>query len=550
MSRSSLRRQLFHRNIDALLHSSVLDVVEEEVDSSRGRSQVHYTAGNHEMVTDLDATCSSPCDGDESTLVYNSPIYKPKTSKEAATNQERETLQKPPPSERDSERRGTMYSEPWGPQLTQASLLQPSAGTSDTQELPRQPIGGKGTSSGPGFTASKPGTTYTEIGEPSRPSQSPLKFQFPNPKPGSSGQLRDNDLQFSPIPHSKATGTSRLACGSSVRALPMSPALFLTQTTSTPGPSGVAMDSPTCHSIIEENNNTIFNFPECNMCRICHEDGSKERLWSPCHCKGTMGMLHLSCLETWLGSSNTTRCEICHFEFIVEKKPRPFKWYMKEPSLKTDRWVIIRDACMTVCLAILVLVVTVLCLVFAEKLRSEDRLGPAMVLVMIATCAIILFAIWIMVAVSRVRHCVKHWHSQHHVLTIKQRTSTDEETSRKKIFYRFSVYFSRDRKGTERNLSARQSIDNPNLCSSFTFINCSVGSYKTAMMSPVTPKEPLLCAGWDENDDEVTSLDESSPSVVSPDSFYDDGVSYYQPPELGTTALLSYDAGVVKETGV
>ncbi|WAR31165.1 MARH2-like protein [Mya arenaria] len=367
MSRSSLRRQLFHRNIDALLHSSVLDVVEEEVDSSRGRSQVHYTAGNHE---------------------------------------------------------------------------------------------------------------------------SPLKFQFPNPKPGSSGQLRDNDLQFSPIPHSKATGTSRLACGSSVRALPMSPALFLTQTTSTPGPSGVAMDSPTCHSIIEENNNTIFNFPECNMCRICHEDGSKERLWSPCHCKGTMGMLHLSCLETWLGSSNTTRCEICHFEFIVEKKPRPFKW--------TDRWVIIRDACMTVCLAILVLVVTVLCLVFAEKLRSEDRLGPAMVLVMIATCAIILFAIWIMVA---------------------------------------------------RNLSARQSIDNPNLCSSFTFINCSVGSYKTAMMSPVTPKEPLLCAGWDENDDEVTSLDESSPSVVSPDSFYDDGVSYYQPPELGTTALLSYDAGVVKETG-
>lgn len=62
------------------------------------------------------------------------------------------------------------------------------------------------------------------------------------------------------------------------------------------------------------------------MCRICHEDGSHEKLVSPCHCTGTMGMLHVSCLERWLGSSNTTKCEICQFQFVVQKKPRPLIW--------------------------------------------------------------------------------------------------------------------------------------------------------------------------------------------------------------------------------
>ena len=62
------------------------------------------------------------------------------------------------------------------------------------------------------------------------------------------------------------------------------------------------------------------------MCRICHEDGSKESLISPCHCTGTMGMLHMSCLEKWLGSSKTTKCEICQFKFIVHKKPYSFRW--------------------------------------------------------------------------------------------------------------------------------------------------------------------------------------------------------------------------------
>ena len=62
---------------------------------------------------------------------------------------------------------------------------------------------------------------------------------------------------------------------------------------------------------------------ESITCRICHEGGSSERLVSPCHCAGTMGLQHRSCVERWLGSSNSNNCEICKFEYKTERRPRP-----------------------------------------------------------------------------------------------------------------------------------------------------------------------------------------------------------------------------------
>ncbi|PIO15657.1 hypothetical protein AB205_0207370, partial [Aquarana catesbeiana] len=59
------------------------------------------------------------------------------------------------------------------------------------------------------------------------------------------------------------------------------------------------------------------------MCRICHEGSNQEDLLSPCECTGTLGTIHRSCLEHWLSSSNTSYCELCHFRFSVERKPRP-----------------------------------------------------------------------------------------------------------------------------------------------------------------------------------------------------------------------------------
>lgn len=72
-------------------------------------------------------------------------------------------------------------------------------------------------------------------------------------------------------------------------------------------------------------------FSDGPICRICHEGGSGEGLLSPCDCTGTLGTVHKSCLEKWLSSSNTSYCELCHTEFVVERRPRPLTEVLLSP---------------------------------------------------------------------------------------------------------------------------------------------------------------------------------------------------------------------------
>ncbi|KAL7294110.1 hypothetical protein TKK_0012141 [Trichogramma kaykai] len=58
-------------------------------------------------------------------------------------------------------------------------------------------------------------------------------------------------------------------------------------------------------------------------CRICYEDGSSEELIEPCECSGSLGLIHASCLERWLSSWNSDRCEICQYNFAVERRNKP-----------------------------------------------------------------------------------------------------------------------------------------------------------------------------------------------------------------------------------
>lgn len=54
-------------------------------------------------------------------------------------------------------------------------------------------------------------------------------------------------------------------------------------------------------------------------CRICY-DGTSNTLISPCRCKGTVGLLHKSCLERWLQVSQTVSCEICGYKYKLRQK--------------------------------------------------------------------------------------------------------------------------------------------------------------------------------------------------------------------------------------
>lgn len=80
-----------------------------------------------------------------------------------------------------------------------------------------------------------------------------------------------------------------------------------------------------CRCVCSDRDFVLFVclFSDGPICRICHEGGNGEGLLSPCDCTGTLGTVHKSCLEKWLSSSNTSYCELCHTEFVVERRPRP-----------------------------------------------------------------------------------------------------------------------------------------------------------------------------------------------------------------------------------
>ncbi|XP_050022943.2 E3 ubiquitin-protein ligase MARCHF11-like [Dermacentor andersoni] len=57
------------------------------------------------------------------------------------------------------------------------------------------------------------------------------------------------------------------------------------------------------------------------MCRICYEGDQVDPLVSPCSCTGTMGFVHVSCLELWLNEQNLDICELCGEHFPMAAQP-------------------------------------------------------------------------------------------------------------------------------------------------------------------------------------------------------------------------------------
>lgn len=61
---------------------------------------------------------------------------------------------------------------------------------------------------------------------------------------------------------------------------------------------------------------------ESESCRICLMNEEKEQLVSPCKCKGSLALVHVSCLERWLSQHAQNHCELCMFEFNIIQIPR------------------------------------------------------------------------------------------------------------------------------------------------------------------------------------------------------------------------------------
>ena len=93
------------------------------------------------------------------------------------------------------------------------------------------------------------------------------------------------------------------------------------------------------------------------FCRICHcGEGEGERLISPCHCSGSVGLLHRSCIEKWLSSVNKDTCELCHQKYRVSRHSRPFSSWLLTPAVGDDQRNLMGD---TVCFLLLTPLTTI-----------------------------------------------------------------------------------------------------------------------------------------------------------------------------------------------
>ncbi|KAK7115988.1 E3 ubiquitin-protein ligase MARCHF4-like [Littorina saxatilis] len=153
-------------------------------------------------------------------------------------------------------------------------------------------------------------------------------------------------------------------------------------------------------------------------CRICHDGDNIEELVSPCYCSGSVGLLHLSCLEHWLGTSQTTRCEICQYEFTLKRLPRPVTEFFQDPPSPRQRNYLICDF---VCLLILTPVTLTSAYLCAEGSGRYPRVTDgwqAQGLFVLAFFVIFIYVAWLLVAVHHHFTICKRWRTKNQVVKI------------------------------------------------------------------------------------------------------------------------------------
>merc|ERR1711874_445363 len=135
------------------------------------------------------------------------------------------------------------------------------------------------------------------------------------------------------------------------------------------------------------------------FCRICHcGEGEGERLISPCHCSGSVGLVHRSCIEKWLSSVNKETCELCHQKYRVSRHSRPFSSWLLTPAVGDDQRNLLGD---TVCFLLLTPLTTIsayLCASGASyyfHIKKSEAVG----LLALASMLIFIYLIWLLLTV-------------------------------------------------------------------------------------------------------------------------------------------------------
>ncbi|XP_043460832.1 E3 ubiquitin-protein ligase MARCHF3-like isoform X1 [Leptopilina heterotoma] len=120
-------------------------------------------------------------------------------------------------------------------------------------------------------------------------------------------------------------------------------------------------------------------------------------LISACKCRGTVGLVHVECLERWLTESGHSRCELCGHKFSTKRVPRHsvyqsigiwFKTVFATRQMMLD----ILYLAATTPLALFSIYVCALALKLIVKSGIYEV--PWMVVAMLPTCSLTLIAYW------------------------------------------------------------------------------------------------------------------------------------------------------------
>ncbi|CAD5216441.1 unnamed protein product [Bursaphelenchus xylophilus] len=165
------------------------------------------------------------------------------------------------------------------------------------------------------------------------------------------------------------------------------------------------------------------------VCRICHSSDVSgpvpgEPLYSPCRCKGGMGLFHRYCLEKWLETSKTTSCEICKFKFQVRQQPPTMLDFLKDKAMRKET---LPDLICFLFLTPLSLFSIVTCLYgffnygyIFQPAEPSVSIGSALMFFILAIILIVTYFSWLTVTLIHYSQVFRGWRRVNTRLRVKK----------------------------------------------------------------------------------------------------------------------------------
>ncbi|KAJ8398296.1 hypothetical protein AAFF_G00428660 [Aldrovandia affinis] len=129
---------------------------------------------------------------------------------------------------------------------------------------------------------------------------------------------------------------------------------------------------------------------------------------SPSTNSGTLATVHCSCLERWLTASNTSRCELCRFEFAVERLPKPLREWLDTPSMQHQRRTLCGDAICFLFITPLACLSGWLCVQGAMDLYYSNSM-EAIGLIVLTLALFTIYLFWTIVSLRYHVHLFDTW---------------------------------------------------------------------------------------------------------------------------------------------